>query len=506
MTKENDSSLSSLEYKNVPSYIAKRQANLSATFLEHGKIPPQVCDLEEVVLGAMMIEKDAITKVVKMLQPEHFYKEAHQIIYKAIYTLFLSSTVIDILTVTEQLKKQGELEVIGGAYYLTQLTGRVSSSAHIEHHAFIIVEKYIKREIIRISADSVKDGFDDTTDTIELLDNTISNFIKLNKVFSMGKSKDIAVLVEQSDKVMKYLMEKKIDLIGIPSLLKVLDDYTHGFQKTDYIIIAGRPSMGKTALGITLLYNIAVIQKKPAGFLSLEMSDKQLINRLKAVGSQVNLTNINNGNLSQIEYSTLQQLSEQLSVAPIYIDDTPAINVVQLRAKVTEMVTEHKVEVIFLDYIQMMSGIKERGVNREGEISEISRNIKAMAKEFDIPFIAIAQLNRAVEQRGGDKVPVLSDLRESGAMEMDADVVMLVYRPEYYGIKEYSGGASTAGMADIIIAKQRNGRTGRVSLKFKSTTTTFTNLRSEDDVVEVPVSSQDVKELNEPILPEDAPF
>ena len=448
--------------------------------LELGKLPPQAVDLEEAVLGALMLEREAVNDVIDILQPESFYKEAHQNVYAAIKDLFGKSLPIDILTVTEELRNRGELETVGGPFFISQLTNRVASAANVEFHARIISQKYIQRELIKISSETIRDAYDETTDVFDLLDKAESNLFKVAEG-NLRKSFDsMSTLVAQAIKQVEELGHKEDGVSGVPTGFTALDKVTSGFQSSDMIVLAARPGMGKTAFVLSLTRNTAVDFNIPVAVFSLEMSSIQLVNRLIAAETELDAEKLKKGNLQSHEWEQLNAKVGALSNAPIYIDDTPALSVFELRAKCRRLKAQHDIQMVIIDYLQLMTaGGDKNGGNREQEISTISRSIKSIAKELHVPVIALSQLSRAVETRGGDKRPQLSDLRESGAIEQDADMVMFIYRPEYYNIDQDEEGNPTAGTGEIIIAKHRNGALENVKLKFINRLAKFTNLDLE---------------------------
>ncbi len=435
-------------------------------FSEHGRVPPQAVDLEEAVLGALMLEQNALTAVIDILRPEVFYKESHKIIYTAIQHLFSKSEAIDILTVTNELKSSGELEVVGGAYFITQLTGRVASTANIEYHARIIAQKYIQRELIRISSEIIKDAFEDTTDVFELLDKAEKNLFSVSENNFRRDYDNMQSLVREAIKDIQAARDHEGNLRGVPSGFTELDRVTAGWQKSDLIILAARPGMGKTAFVLSMARNIAVDFNIPVAFFSLEMSSIQLVTRLISSETMLSADKLKKGNLENYEWEQLNAKIGKLVDAPLFIDDTPALSIFELRAKCRRLKAQHNIQMVVVDYIQLMStGVDNKG-NREQEISSISRSLKALAKELNVPVITLSQLNRSVETRGGSKRPILSDLRESGAIEQDADLVCFIYRPEYYKLDTDDEGNSTKGLAEIIIAKHRNGALAEVKLQF----------------------------------------
>ena len=437
-------------------------------YAEHGKLPPQAVDLEEAVLGALMLEKDALTAVIDILKPEIFYKDSHQYIFAAIQRLFSKSEPIDILTVTHELKSSGELEIVGGPYFITQLTNRVASAANVEYHARIILQKFIQRELIRISSDIIRDAFEDTTDVFDLLDKAESSLFEVSESNIRRNYMDMRSLVGEAVREIQVAREHEEGLRGVPSGFTELDRVTSGWQKSDLIVLASRPGMGKTALALTMARNIAVDFKKPVAFFSLEMSALQLVTRLISSETQLSAEKLRKGHLENYEWEQLNAKIGKLIDSPLYIDDTPALSIFELRAKCRRLKAQHNIELVILDYLQLMSSPSEGKGNREQEISHISRSLKALSKELNIAIISLSQLSRAVETRGGTKKPILSDLRESGAIEQDADLVLFIYRPEYYKITEDEDGNSTIGLAELSIAKHRNGALKDITLRFIS--------------------------------------
>lgn len=448
-------------------------------FFEGGKMQPQAVDLEEAVLGALMLEKDALTNVIDILQPKSFYREQHERIFSAIQTLFQKSEPVDILTVTSQLKKTGELDLVGGAYYITQLTNRVASAANAEFHARIIAQKYIQRELIRISTETIRDAYEDSSDVFDLLDNAEKNLFSIVDSNIRKNYDKMSTLINEAIKQIETAKNQQSGVTGVPTGFTELDRVTSGWQKSDLLILAARPGMGKTAFVLTVARNAAVEFNKPVAVFSLEMSSLQLVNRLIASESELSAEKLKKGQLEDHEFQQLNAKIGKLTEAPIYIDDTPALSVFELRAKARRLKENHNVELIIIDYLQLMTVGGERGYgNREQEISTISRSLKSLAKELNVPVIALSQLSRAVETRGGSKRPQLSDLRESGAIEQDADMVMFINRPEYYGMMQDEQGNSTAGIAEIIIAKHRNGGLKDVPLRFIDRLAKFVDLDS----------------------------
>tara|TARA_Y100001936_G_scaffold141143_1_gene137696 strand:- start:574 stop:2067 length:1494 start_codon:yes stop_codon:yes gene_type:complete len=435
--------------------------------IELGKLPPQALDLEESVLGALMLEKEALTNIIDILKPENFYKDAHKEIYQAITDLFNNSQPIDLLTVTNQLKKNGTLDIVGGSYYVTKLTTRVNSASNIEFHSRIILEQSIKRELINISSKVQKDAYEDTIDVFDLLDQTEQSLFDVSESHIRKNYKKVQNLMKEAIDELETKKEKKDGITGVPSGFIDLDTITSGWQPSDLVIVAGRPSMGKTAFVLSLIRNASIDHNLPMGIFSLEMSSLQLVNRLISSEAELDSDKIRKGNLKDYEWQQLLHKTDLLQKAPIFIDDTPALSILELRAKARRLKSQHDIQCIIVDYLQLMtSEYGKTSGNREQEIASISRSLKAVAKELNIPVIALSQLSRAVETRGGDKRPVLSDLRESGSIEQDADMVMFIYRAEKYDITEDEDGESTIGVAELLLRKNRNGPTGKVKLKF----------------------------------------
>jgi replicative DNA helicase len=436
-----------------------------AIALDYGKIPPQALDLEEAVLGAIMLEKDAILTVLDILEPGSFYKEAHQVIYEVAQTLSQQEKPIDLLTVTEELRKIEKLEAVGGAAFIAQLTSRVGSAAHLEYHARIVAQKYIQRELIRVSSDIQERAFDEGTDVDDLLDYSERELLEIAEGHIKKETVRINHLLKTAIEHIEEAGKRKDSLSGVPSGFTKLDRITSGWQKSDLIILAGRPSMGKTAFVLSMARNMAVEHNRPVAFFSLEMSSIQLVNRLIIAETHLPSDKIRTGRLENYEWEQLEYKIKDLERAPIYVDDTPAISIFEFRAKCRRLKQKFDISAVVIDYLQLMTGTKEMG-SREQEVSNISRSLKSVAKELDIPVIALSQLNRSVEMRSGNKRPQLSDLRESGAIEQDADLVIFIHRSEYYGIDVDEEGNSLKGIAEIIVAKHRNGPTGDIQLKF----------------------------------------
>ena len=448
----------------------RRKSSLDLSTMVYGKVPPQAKDLEEAVLGAIMLEKNAFDTVAEILKPECFYVEGHQRIFRCMQSLAQKSQPIDILTVVEELRSKEELEMIGGAYYVTKLTNTVVSSANIETHSRIVLQKFIQRELIRISGEIIGDAYEDSTDVFDLLDDAESKLFEITNNHLRKNFDTIDSVLVKTIQRIEDLRHKNEDVSGVPSGYASLDRITYGWQSTDLIILAARPSVGKTALALNLARNAALHASKPTpvAVFSLEMSAGQLVQRILAAESEIWLEKIARGKLEEHEMKQLYAKGiQRLGQAPIFIDDTPALNIFELRAKCRRLKNKHNIGMVIIDYLQLMSGTGEnRNANREQEISKISRDLKGLAKELGIPIIALSQLSREVEKRKeGNKMPQLSDLRESGAIEQDADMVMFLYRPEYYDITSNEMGESNRGETHVRIAKHRNGSLETIKLR-----------------------------------------
>lgn len=438
-----------------------------------GKIMPQATEVEEAVLGALMLDKEALTTVSEILRAECFYKEEHQKVFSAIMELFTEGHPVDVLTVANKLKANNDYQWVGGAKFLARLSSKISSAAHLEIHSRIVLEHYIKRELISAATIAVRDSYEDATDVFELLDRTETAIFSIADKNIGRNVVDMKNLVRMS--IDEILAKKDIEdgITGIATGLVELDRATGGWQNSDLVIIAARPGMGKTAFVLTAARNAAVMFKKPVAIFSLEMPSIQLVNRMISAETELPGEKIRKGNLEEFEWAQLHNRITDLSNAPIYIDDTPGISPIQLRAKCRRLKAQHDIGLVIVDYLQLMSTEGMKGGNRVEEIGIISRSLKGLAKELNVPVIALSQLSRSVETRGGTKRPILSDLRESGSIEQDADIVSFLYRPEYYGITEDDEGRNTEGMVEYIIAKHRNGETGTILLRFQARHTKF---------------------------------
>lgn len=428
---------------------------------------PQSIDVEKSILGALILEQDTILDVINILSVDNFYTFANREVYRAILTLFESHCPIDIMTVINQLKKNGVLEQIGGESYVISLIERVVSGANIQYHSFLILEYSIKRELIKISNEIIKQSFDPTIDVFNLIDNAEQKMLDVSSKNIKRNYSDIKTLLNETIQNIESKKNNKDGITGIPSGFSGLDSLTSGWQKSDLVIIAARPGMGKTAFTLSLVRNAAVDHNIPVALFSLEMSSVQLVSRLISAESELDASKINKGLLENYELEQLKHKTKLISNAPIFIDDTPGLSIFELRTKCRKLKMQHNIQMIVIDYLQLLTSDSNKSTfNREQEISYISRSLKNLAKELDVPIITPSQLSRAVETRGGDKRPMLSDLRESGAIEQDADIVMFLYRPEYYGLFEDDNDFNVKGLTEVIIAKHRNGPLDTAYIKF----------------------------------------
>lgn len=453
-----------------------RRANQIDNTYAH--VQPQATEIERAVLGALMIDRDAYTVICEILYPESFYEPRNQKVYRAIRDLELREQPVDVWTVTEQLAKQGDLEDVGGPAYVTELSSRVASSAHIEYHARIIAQKFLARQLIGYAGFIETKAFDETVDIDDLMQEAEGSLFELSQKNMKKDYTQIDPVIDNAIKVIQAAAANKDGLTGVPTGYHKLDDITSGWQYSDLIIIAGRPAMGKTSFALSMAKNIAADYQVPMAFFSLEMSNTQLVNRLISNVCEIPGSKILNGQLHPDEWDRLDKRVNNLLGAPLYVDDTPGLSVFELRTKARRLVREHGVKIIMIDYLQLMNANGMRFSSRQEEVSTISRSLKGLAKELNIPIIALSQLNRSVETREGadkGKRPQLSDLRESGAIEQDADMVLFVHRPEYYHLYQDENGRDLRGMAQIIIAKHRKGATGDVLLTFRGEFTRFEN-------------------------------
>lgn len=432
------------------------------------KIPPQNLEAEVSVLGAMLFEPEVIPIAIEILNDSYFYLDAHRKIFRCIVALFEKNQPADLLTVTEELRKQKALEAIGGATYLTQLTASVPTAANFDHHAHIVKEKGLLRQLIHVATQVVQESYDTTEDVSDILDRAEHLIFEISQRQIEGNFVQLKDIIKSSIETIDQLYQRKEHVTGIASGFHEFDIRTAGLQPSDLIIVAGRPSMGKSAFAAAICEHAGITLKRPVAFFSLEMSKEQLVQRMLCSHARVDAQKVRTGYLSHTDWPKLTSAAGKLSEAPIYIDDTPGLSALELRAKARRLKSQFGIELVVVDYLQLMRG-SSRQENRQQEISEISRSLKAMAREIRVPVIAVSQLSRAVENRTGNR-PQLSDLRESGAIEQDADVVVFLYREEYYRPAE-----ENRNKAEAIIAKQRNGPTGSIELLFLKEWTRFEN-------------------------------
>ncbi len=485
------------------------QDNILATA---GRMPPQAVEVEQSVLGAMLLETEAIARAVEVLPQHSFYDSRHRKVYQAILSLFDRNNPVDLVTVSEELKRRGELEDVGGAYYLTELTAKVATSANVEYHARIIAEKSLLRQFIEVASLLVGRAYEPGFDAFELLDEAEREIFQISDSQLRKSASPIKDIIKRTIERLESLHGREGGVTGVPSGFTRLDGMTGGWQPADLIIIAARPSMGKTAMSLSMARNAALHPTNPVGvaYFSLEMSADQIAQRMLTSEARVDAQAARTGRMSQHDWSNLARAASTLANASIHIDDTPGLSILELRAKCRRLKAEHNIGLVIVDYLQLMHGSGlGRTSNREQEIAQISRSLKALAKELNVPVVALAQLSRAVETRGGDKRPMLSDLRESGSIEQDADVVAFLYRAERYGITVDENGNSTEGVGEVIIGKQRNGPIGTVEVAFVERYARFDNLTTYYAHPDAPDMPGDGYDAPPPALPpptDDAPF
>jgi len=461
---------------------SRTRTQSDADELRHGNIPPHSTDAEVAVLGAMLIDKDAVSKVVEVVDAECFYHDKHVLIFKAMMAMFERGVTIDLVSLSDQLQRDGTLERVGGMFALTEISVRTVSSANVEYHARIVLERFLKRQLIKVAGDIAQQCYDETTDALDEVDRAEQ------RIFEVAEKR-----LRRSYSGMKKLTKDAIERIfsmsagdgdgitGVPTGFTQLDQLLSGLQPSDLVIVAARPSMGKTAFALSVARE-ASRRGKAVGIFSLEMSAQQLVLRLISADAQVGLQALRSGRLSSAEMHEIVTRVDSLMNAQIYIDDSAGLSPVEFRAKCRRMKMEHKIDLVMVDYLQLMHAPKAE--SREREISVISHTLKAVAKELNIPVIALSQLNRTLEARA-DKRPMLSDLRESGSIEQDADVVMFIHRPEYYKITAFEDGRSTENIAEIIVGKQRNGPTGDIRLFYQKELAAFHDLTFNRDAFDV---------------------
>ncbi|MDD2289787.1 MAG: replicative DNA helicase [Bacteroidales bacterium] len=455
----------------------KGKARVETVGLDMGKVPPQAIDMEEAVLGALLLEPNASIDIVGVVKPEYFYKESHRKIFTAITDLVSAHNPVDIYTVAEELKKNNLLDEVGGPYYLSQLSMRVAAASHLEYHSKVLTQKFIQRELITTAYGILRDAFDDAIPADELLNTSQQKLFDLGDLNLRRDTRPVRSILGEVLDELSDVQTRDDGLSGLPSGFTSLDRMTLGWQKADLIVIAARPSMGKTAFVLSMARNMTVNHNIPVAFFSLEMPDVQLVKRLLVSETGLSSEKIRGGKkLKNFEWEQLNQRIINLTKAPLYIDDTPSLSIFEFRAKARRLVAHKGVKIIVIDYMQLMTGPPELRGMREQEVAAISRSLKAIAKELNVPVIALSQMNRSSETRGGNRRPQLSDLRESGAIEQDADIVIFLYRPEYYGFKEDESGRSLEGIAEVIMAKHRNGAVGEFQMRFRSSEIRFMDL------------------------------
>ena len=463
--------------------VDKKKAASETVF---DRVPPQSLEAEMAVLGSVMIDNDCMGRIIEIVDASHFYRTAHRQIFGAAQGLYERNQPVDLITLSEELKRQKQLEEVGGTYYLTELTESVPSSANVEHHARIVLERYLMRKLIEESSAIARDCYEAADDVYDIIDRSEQRIFGLSDRRLRQSYRHIAPIMHEAFETIERFHERQGVVTGVPTGFTKLDELTSGFQQAELIIIAGRPSMGKTAFSLNVARHVAVEAKMPVGFFSLEMSNRQLAMRLLCADARVDAHGVRTGRLADDEWQNLSLHAGALAEAPLYIDDSPGMGVLELRAKARRLKKEHDIGLVVVDYLQLMQG--PRGVeSRQQEISMISRSMKALAKELDVPVVALSQLSRAPEVRGGDRRPMLSDLRESGAIEQDADVVLFIYRPEFYMKREEAQAQNMEGKAEVIIGKQRNGPIGTVHLNFVKRWAQFENPAFEDESVGISV-------------------
>lgn len=451
---------------------------LNQSNLKDVKKQPSADEMEMAVLGAIMLDKDGLAVVMEFLRPESFFNPAHQIIYATILELYESSEAIDLVSITRSLRKVQKIDLVGGTRYLARLMSKVNSASNIEYHGMVVAQMAIKRQMIKVSGQILSETFDENNDIFDVLNNTEQSFFKISEQSIKKQYLDAASVMKLTiDELESKKLNNKGGLTGIPSGFTALDNITGGWQKTELTILAARPGMGKTAFVVSAMRNAAVDNNTPVAIFSLEMSATQLMLRMISAEAEIDSEKLRKGTLEPHEWQQLHHKLEKLGQAPIFIDDTPALSILELRAKCRRLKAQHNISMVIIDYLQLMTGDDGSGIagNREQEIATISRSLKNLAKELDVPVISLSQLSRAVETRGGDKRPQLSDLRESGSIEQDADMVMFLYRPEYYKITEDEAGNPTDGLGELILAKNRAGSLETVKLQFIGRFTKFTD-------------------------------
>lgn len=460
---------------NSQSHRSQRQQPME---LAYGHVMPQATEIEKAVLGALMIDKDAYLEVCDFLRPESFYEPRNQLVYDAIQKLSIEQNPVDVLTVTDMLEKMGKLDEVGGPTYIADLSSRVATSANIEYHAKVVAEKFLARQMVSYVSVIGKKTFDETYDIHDVVQEAESTLFELTQKNMKKDYSALGPIIGRAVDIVEKAHSNTGGLTGISTGFYKLDDMTCGWQDSDLVIIAGRPAMGKTAFALSLAKNIAIDQKIPMAFFSLEMTDVQLANRLMANVCEIEGKKLLSGQLDREDWKRLDKNLTYMTEAPLFVDDTEGLSVMELRTKARRLKAEHDIKLIMVDYLQLMTASGMRYNNRQEEVSLISRSLKGLAKELNVPVLALSQLNRGVDSREGPegKRPQLSDLRESGAIEQDADMVVFLHRPEYYGLYQSEDGTKDyRGKAEVIISKHRKGATGIVLLDFKGAFTRFEN-------------------------------
>ncbi len=443
------------------------------------RVPPNSVTAEMSVIGAMLLDRNSISKVAGVLETDAFYNQANRLIFDTVVDMYDRQISIDIVTLADELQRRNTLETIGGTYYLAEIMNQTPTAANIEMHSRIVQERYLKRALLHASGQILENCYDESVDALEEIDRAESEIFKIAEKRFVKSYQTINKLAHETLDIIHKLQERdKPGLTGVATSYIELDNILGGFQKSDLIIIAARPSMGKTALSLSIARNIAVLLKKPVAYFSIEMAAVQLVIRLLSSEAKINQQQIRTGALNQKDMSQIVSTLGILAEVPLYIDDSPSLNLMELKAKCRRLKAEHKIECVMIDYLQLIHAPKSE--SREREISIISRSLKQMAKELDLPVIAMAQLNRSVDSRA-DKRPMLSDLRESGSIEQDADVVLFINRPEVNKIMTYEDNTPTEGTAEIIVGKQRNGPIGTVRLAYMKDYARFENLANQTD-------------------------
>ena len=477
----------------------KPQKTTAPQIIPAGKIPPNLVDIEEIVLGAILLEgDDALTKVMDLLKPESFYDKRHAVIYEIMLYLFENSIPIDLVSVVRELQKQHKLDFVGGAGFVASLTSRIASSANIEYYAKLIVEKYLLRSLISLCNTTIGKAYDESTDAFELLDDTEKKLFELADSRPQKDAQSIGDLSIKVLEALKSLEEKKGNITGVPTDFYELDAITAGWQPSDFIVVAARPAMGKTAFMLSCARNAAIKYGVPVLIFSLEMAATQIVQRIMSAESNIPINKLRTGEITPFEFEKITETLKNLADAPIYINDASGLTIYDIRVKARRMKVDKNIGLVIIDYLQLIRESGKNKQNREQQIAAISRSLKELAKELNIPVIALAQLSREVEKRA-DKKPLLSDLRESGAIEQDADMVLFLHRPEYYGFTVDEEGNSTEKMAYVIIGKHRNGPTGEVKLRFIKEYAKFMNL-DESDSSSDPFASVDVSGYEEEVI------